>query len=171
MTTGEPKRFRDLLNLLEGMRAMHADMVALAADKLEAMRRADLAAMSHCAEREQTLSRRMTEREGLRKQLMDAVATELGIAGKGRALTVSQLAALLAEPAREEWLAVAGKLRETVLRLSRVNLLVGVAAREIVNHMKWVFAAVRPRPSARQGYAQRGSPVSGETELILEIVA
>jgi hypothetical protein len=168
MNVKEPKRLRDLVRLLDAMRALYAELVGLAKVRLDAMRCADLALMAQLDEREAAATRRLQEREGLRKQLMDAIGEELGVRS-GRTMTVSDLASRFAAQPGSVLHLAADSLRSVVAELAQLNRVVGLAAREVVHHMSWVFAAVRPKAPVAGGYAAGGSPV-GETGRIFEFV-
>jgi len=168
MNATEPRRLCDLVKLLDAMRVLHGELVALANVRLDAMRRADGLLMAQLDEREAAAVRRLQERDGLRKQLMDAIGDELGLRA-GRTMTVSELAGRLPAEARAALHAAADALRGVVADLAQLNRVVGLAAREVVHHMSWVFAAVRPKAGAVQGYASDASPV-GDTGRIFEVV-
>lgn len=159
--TKSTTRVRDLVRLLDQMRSLYEQMFTVIDAKLSAMRRSDVAAMTHSGTQERVLSDRLGEREGLRKQLMDAVGEEIGPAGRsGRRLTVSQLANRLNEQDRVALLAAADRLRREVAKVSQANRVAGVVAREVVNHLQWVFAAVRPGAEEPSGYSKSGVVVS-----------
>lgn len=154
-------RVRDLVRLLDQMRSLYGQMFTLIDEKLAAMRRSDVEAMTHAGTKETVLADRLGEREGLRKQLMDAVGEEIGLASRsGRRLTVSQLANRLADRDKAALLAAADRLRREVAKVAQANRVAGVVAREVVSHLRWVFAAVRPCEEEPAGYSKSGVVVS-----------
>lgn len=169
MTAHEPKRWRDLIRLLDAMRDLYADLHSLRQARLSAMRRADVAELARLDEQEAAAANRLQERDGLRKQLMDAIGTELGVAS-GRTMTVSQLTDRLSADAGHAVRRAADGLRETVHQVAQINRVIGLTAREVISHMNWVFAAVRPQPDRPQGYAPGGAVVTGDSSRIFEIV-
>ena len=155
--TIEAKRFRDFLRLLDALATMNEQLFTLVGSKIDAMKRADLHAMRECGEREREMVQRMQEREGLRRQLMDAIGEELGLSSRSaRALSVSQLASRLTEPQRAALIDAADRVRKAVLKVTQVNRVAGVVSREILHHLKWIFASVRPRDEKPAGYAGDG---------------
>lgn len=154
-------RVRDLVRLLDQMRSLYGQMFTLIDEKLVAMRRSDVAVMTHASTKERVLADRLGEREGLRKQLMDAVGEEIGLASKsGRRMTVSQLASRLADQEKTALLAAADRLRQEVAKVAQANRVAGVVAREVVSHLRWIFAAVRPCEEEPAGYSMSGVVVS-----------
>ncbi len=154
-------RVRDLVRLLDQMASLYGQMFTFIDEKLAAMRRADEVAMTAANAKEHLLADRLAEREGLRKQLMDAVGDEIGLASRlGRQLTVTQLANRLSGSEKVAVLASADRLRKEVSRVSQANRVAGVVAREVVNHLRWVFAAVRPGDEKPSGYSKTGVVMS-----------
>jgi len=169
--TVDAKRVRDLMRLFETLKVLHEQLLTLMDSKLDAMKRADVAAMCLCGEQEQAILKRLHEREGFRAQLMDVIGEELGMNSRtARAVAVSQLAPRLAEPERTELLASADQLRAMVLRVRQANRVVGVVSREILNHLRWVFAAVRPKDEKPTCYSDEGVLVSPTGMAIFETV-
>jgi len=139
--------------------------------KNDAMKRADIPAMRDLNDQEQTVVKQLQERDGFRRQLMDAIGEELGLPPRSaRALSVSQLASRLPEPARTNLLDAAGKLRRAVSQVVQANCVAGAVSREILNHLKWVFASVRPAEEKPVGYSGQGVPVGPCDTRILETV-
>ena len=167
----EPKYLRDLLRLLDGLQRLHGQLLTLIRSKIDAMRRAEISAMRELSEQEQTLARRLEEREGLRRQLMDAIGEQLGLPPRAaRALSVSQLASRLPEGQRADLLDTAGKLREAVAKVAQANRVAGAISREILTHLKWVFASVRPADVRPVGYSGDGEAVGTLDARIFETV-
>ncbi len=169
-TTGST-RLGDLVKLLNQIQTLYEELLALIGKKIQAMKRADLEAMRTSQASEQELTRRLHEREGLRRQLMDAIGLELGLpAPAGRTLKVSQLAARIGEAERVPLSATVDRLRSTIAKVAQANRVAGVISREIVNHLRWVFAAVQPRGETPAGYSGAGVPVCGPRPRLFEAV-
>ena len=167
----KPKRLKDLITLLGALGNLQERLLDLAQSKIDAMKRADVPALRRLSDQEQALAKRLTDSNGLRCQLMDSIGAELGMpAPSARALSVSQLAKRLSGPGRMNLLATADRLRKAVSRTAQVNRVAGASAREILNHLKWVFGAVRPADAKPLGYSGDGSPVGSRETLIFETV-
>ena len=159
--TIEANRLRDLLRLLDTLATMNAQLFTLIGSKIDAMKRADLHAMRECGERERDMVQQMQEREGLRRQLMDAIGEVLGLSSRSaRALSVTQLASRLVDPQRAALTEAADRVRKAVFKVTQANRVAGVVSREILHHLKWIFASVRPRDEKPAGYAGDGVMVS-----------
>lgn len=170
-TTTEPKRMKDVIKLLRVLHTLHTELLATVQGRIDAMKRADVRTLSELGERETAIVQRIEEREGLRRQLMDAVGEELGLPSMAaRAMTVSQLAARLPVESRDALLQVGNDLRDVVTRTAQANRVAGAIAREVLNHMKWVFAAVRPKDANPAGYAGDGALVGRCDSRIFETV-
>ena len=172
MTGGvELKRLRDLVRLFDALRMLHEELFRVFDAKIDAMRRADTVAIQTAGDHEQLIVARLKEREGFRKQLMDAIGKDLGTAKPAaRSLTVSQLAERLPEPERGLVTTAASRLRAAMATSAQANRVAATVARDVVQHMKWVFAAVRPAEAASQGYTGRGQTVAITDASLFEAV-
>jgi len=157
--------------LLDSIRSLHESLEGVIRLKLEAMRRADLPAMQTAMDREQTLTARLRERDGLRRQLMDAMAKEMGLTVEpGRVLTVSRLAQGIKASSRKTLWACANALSAALARTAQANRVAAVTTRALINHMQWVFASVRPAGGSSGVYSDRGTEVPKGGTLLLETV-
>ncbi|MFQ5592073.1 MAG: flagellar export chaperone FlgN [Phycisphaerae bacterium] len=167
----ETSRWRDLLELLTRLQQMHVDLSVLIDRKVDAMRRNDLDTLRDTLAQEAVLVHAIQEREGMRRQLLDTIGEKMGWpAQTARALSMSQLASRIARSQRERLLAVGKKLREAVSRVARANRLAGCVAREINDHLRWVFASVKPYQSEPAGYTGAGKPLACSELTILDAV-
>lgn len=167
----EGARIRDLITLLTRLSDLYDELFALVDEKIAAMRRADLDAMRACGDKEQLLARTLHERQGLRIQLMEALGKELGLPpAVARAITVSQLATHIPAPQRKVLTDAADRLRATIAKVAQANRVAGVISRELVNHLRWVFAAVRPQDDRPVDYGDAGVLVSRPATYLFEAV-
>lgn len=170
-TLPEPKRLKDLIKLLHVLRGLQEELLTVVQGRIDAMKRADIAGLSTLGGRELAIVKRIQEREGLRRQLMDAIGDELGLpSGTARTMTISQLAARVSPDAHDALRKAADDLRDVAMRTAQSNRIAGVVAREILLHMKWVFAAVRPKDAPPVGYAGDGALVGRSDSRIFETV-
>jgi len=166
-----PARLPDLIRLLDLTRGQYDSLEEVVRRKLAAMRNADLVTMRQLMDEELTLAQRLHQREGSRKQLMDVIGKELGLStSEARALPVSQLAARLSQPVRDELRRAADGLRDAVARVAQVNRVAAVATRELWNHLRWVLDSVRPRGDSPVGYSAGGLSVSVDGTRIFEVM-
>lgn len=167
----EQERLREFTRLLDALCTLQGELAGVLQSKLEAMRGADLPAMQRLGEREAALVQRIEERNGLRKQLMDAMAQGCQLpAGAGRTMTISQICARLSGESRDGLIRVADRLRDAVDLVGRTNAIVAIVARELVDHLKWVFASVRPVDEHPTGYAGDGVVVTARSAGIFEMM-
>lgn len=161
----------DLVRLLGVLRQQQEQLLECIESKLDAMRRADVSAMQKLQQEERTLISEMREREGLRRQLMDSIGEELGWpVGAGRALHVSQIAARLTDPEKVHLIDAAHALRDVVFKVQQVNRVAGAVSRDLLGHLKWVFASVAPKDEKPSTYSGDGAAVPSAGAQVFEAV-
>ncbi len=166
--TVESTRFRDLISVLGILETLHEELCALLTSKIEAMRRNDLDNLQRLSAREQEVAARIREREGFRRQLMDAIGDCAGWPKQtARALSLSQLASRVVGSQRRALLSARTRLRDAVARVAKASRLAGEIARTIVDHLRWVFESVQPRTEHSIAYTDVGArPSRGETLIV-----
>ena len=169
--TIEPRRLSDLIRLLGQLEQLHSELTVLVQAKIEAMKRADMKTLQEHSEREQQLVKRIQEREGLRRQLMDVIGEQLGFPPRSaRLMTVSQLASRVPEDQGKAILESADGLRAAVSNVARVNRIAGIVATELMGHLRQVFAAVAPRDEKGAAYTGDGAMVARKEKRIFETI-
>ncbi len=167
----QSKQMDNLIKLLGGLQELHDKLRRLVEAKIEAMKRADMAAMSEVERQEKTTAKRIVDCEVSRRRLMEAVGRELGLPPKkAQPPTVSQLVARLSEPQCSILRDAGESLREVASRLAQANRIAGVLSREILNHLKCVFASVKPAGREPVGYSGTGAVVGSDKTRIFETV-
>jgi hypothetical protein len=164
-------RFADLLKLFNTLVTLHDELLVLIRAKIDAMKKSDVNRIQTLTEQERQVARRIHEREGLRRQLMDGLGGQIGLPPRAaRALSASQLAGRLREPQKTDLLEAAGRLRDGVTRMAATNRMAGAIAGQIINHLHWVFASVRPPGDRPMGYSDEGALVASSQTKILDAV-
>ena len=167
----EPMRLRDLLTLLGQIERLHNELAVLVKAKVDAMKCADMRTLQQHTEQEQNLVKRIQEREGLRHQLMDVIGEQLGLSPRSaRTLTVSQLVSRIPKRQQNVILESAERLKDAVSKVARANHVAGMVARELVDHLRRVFAAVRPKGEHGTGYTGEGEAAPQSGNRIFEAV-
>ncbi len=151
---------RALLTQLGEFHGQLQELLRIATDKLAALRRADAAALTQCAAREEVLLRETLGREQEHKALLARLAQGLRFAA-GRPLTLTDLAARL--PAAESAVlrAKSELLRRTAAELQQKNRLAAEVARRLQMHVRGVFADLAGATDAPAVYGPRGRPQAG----------
>jgi hypothetical protein len=171
MSEGQKSRLDDLLVVLDRLEALHRDLCDSLAEKLEHMRRSDQEGIHRCTDREQLIATRLTEQEGLRKQLMAKIGRGYGLSPKAaRALSANQLAERLAEPHSGAVAERAQRLRSTLEQVNRINRLVERVSREILDHLSEAFTAIATDEQPQSGYSQGGRAHGGRPRELFEAV-
>ena len=167
----ETKRFRELLGLLSELQKLHENLFTTCQAKLEALKKADVKAMGELSGPEQDIARRIHQREGLRRQLMDAIGKSLGLPPRtARQLPLSQLASRADRPQAAALTEAAGKLREVVLRVAQLNRVIGAVSGGVLGHLGQVLASVGVAGENATGYRVDGKAVAGVPPQIFEAV-
>jgi hypothetical protein len=163
------RRAVDLARLLDQQHGLYEQLLACLDARIAAMRCADWNAMSVCNDRERVVTQRISEREGLRRQLLRAIGRELRLpAMAARSLTVSQLADRLTAGQAVDVRQAAERLRPVLARVAQANRLAGFIARGIAQHLSGVLQAVGPRPKAGPAYGGDGTATRPSGALLFE---
>ncbi|MHC5110820.1 MAG: flagellar export chaperone FlgN [Planctomycetota bacterium] len=156
------KLVNDLCQVLQRMQELYNEIVVTVESKVRAMQEADMGSLQAVSDGEHELLGKVNETEGLRRQLMDRIGVELGMPVKtARVMTVTQLATKLSEEQAINLHRAADGLKHAVAETARSNRIAGVISRELVNHLKWIWAAARPS-GTRSAYNSYGQ---GETRI------
>ena len=148
---------RDLIVLLNHHTELHQRLTEVIRTKIHAMRNADLSTLQGVREEEKELVLRIHEREGFRRQLIDALGGEFGLdKPTARRITLTELISRVDTTQRVDLQTAADRLRAAVAMLARNNRVAGAIAAGLVHHIKWVWAAVRPTGSIGRGYTHDG---------------
>ena len=165
--TVDPKRVQDLVRLLQDMTAGYEQLAELVQGKIDAMKQADIETMRRAAAQERELAEKLNAKEGLRRQVVDAIGEQLGLAPRSaRVMTMSQLGSKLARAQRSALAEVGLKLRDTVARVAKVNRVAGVIGRGIHGHLDADFQSITTTDEPPVGYSGDGGLVgSGDNRL------
>jgi hypothetical protein len=158
VTENLARRASDLARLMVQLAGLYEQLLALTERKLQTIRAADIDSMCGCNDEQEAILKRIRERDGLRKQLMDAIGVEVGMAAKsGRNFSVSQLLPQLPASACQEVKAARDRLRDAIGRLAQANRVSGAVSRELIHHLQCVFSAVRPAAIVAGQYSSSGN--------------
>jgi hypothetical protein len=154
--TGQ-QHLRELVRSFDSLRVLHERLFEILENKIAAMRAANVAALQTANQDEHVLLLSLREKENERASLMQAVARERGMSAKAaRTARVSEIAPLMPVVESELLLHAASRLQAVIARTAQANRIAGTIARQVTNHMKFVFSGLRPARSAPVGYTVRG---------------
>lgn len=125
----------ELLNILRGTKAAHERLLALANQKLDAMRTYDVELLIKLTEREREELLAAEQLEAARKSLVIRLAAAL----KPAEPTTSNVAARVADPLKSQLLIAAAELRVVVERLTKANRLTGKISVAVVQSVAKVL--------------------------------
>lgn len=169
MSVPTPKRIDDLIKLLNRLTVLHEELLSVIRRKIDAMRCSDIDRMREHGKKEQLLVGKITEREGLRRQLMDLISEKLQLSAcSARCLPLKQLATRIPAVSRSALNESGDRLRECMTRVAVANRIAGMIARQIVQHLEWVFASVRPQEGEPVGYSRTGLLVANTDTCLVD---
>ncbi len=168
MKPTQTRRIKDLVVLLNDLEQLYKRLLMQIERKLYALRHAKLEDIPELGREEQALVARIDERDGLRVQLIKAIAVDYGWQDRmANSLTISQIAQPLEDDGRRQLFEASTRLRKALFEVAQANRIAGAVAREMSHHMKWVFDSVRPLEGEFSGYCNRGQKLpQRETRLV-----
>lgn len=170
-STEQDKRIRALVTLLDRITDDHRSLTEIIDQKIEAMRRADVNGLVGLLNNEHALAAAITEKEGLRAQLVDTIARGYGISSAAaRRMKITQIAQRFGGARCDELIAAADRTRYWVTVVVRKNHQARQIARGVVGHMRYVLAAMAGGEVTDENYTRVGSGSSGRGVRILDAV-
>ena len=165
-------RLRDLSELLMGFVRLHEELIEIVQRKLLAMRKSDLAAIQECVVREGELTRKISDREGLRKRLMVLIGCDLGIGEEeSSTMPLSRLASHLDEKSNLK-LRVAGDRLSAILKeIAKVNFVITLFGRRMLEHYRDVFAQITQGLNESPVYARTATQTGMVEGQVFEATA
>jgi len=164
-------RSRDLVALMCDLKKLHEELLSVIQQKLGAMRRADTDALNSCLAREQFLSDRIRQQEGLRQQLVQLIGQEIGISAEAaQHLSLRELAEELGEPRRAQLLGLAGSVREVLAAIDRSNKVATLVTEEMLKHFRRVYAAMARAGDSAGTYSPGGELTTDRPARVFEAV-
>jgi hypothetical protein len=145
---------RDLVRLLSDMTGMYGEIAMHMHDKIEAIKKADTDRMTSITAREMVLTDRLTERQGLRRQLMRLLQQGLGL---GTApMRVAALAEHLPEPRRSQLLTVSAGLKQQLASMEQLRLTSTMVAQQMLKHLDEVLSVMTAGAPGSDLYGRGG---------------
>jgi len=157
-----------LVDLLEELLRLQTELEVVLRSKLDAMKRADTAAIQSASAREGLLVRRLAELDRRRKELLAGwpVPNPRGEAAR----TLSMLAESLNEPHRGRMTALAAGLRQRVAAVAELHRVITIVSAEMLAHYRKVFDAMTRSPDEADVYTPRGRAGAVRTTRVLDAV-
>ncbi len=157
MSLERNQRAHDLVRLLDDMRQLYDDLQTTIDRRLEAVRRARVDDVQSCTTREGDLADRISNRDGLRRQLVRTTASGFGIEPEAATtMTLSNLAERMDEPQRGRLLTASAALRGAVEALRTVHRTASVVTLEMLKHFQAITDAVARTGCEPGMYTVRG---------------
>jgi hypothetical protein len=147
----------DLVRLLKQQIGLQSEIASHMQGKIEAMKKADSDRIHSILARESVLLERAAEREGLRRQLIRKLASELEIeTGEEQKLRLSELAEHFSEPLRSELLTASAGMKRKLQEIERTRDTMTLITKGMLEHLQDVIrvmtaGAVDPDIYSRTG--------------------
>ena len=169
--TVQSRRADTLVALLNEIADAHERLLDVIEEKIQAMRKADTAAINAAVERERELVGFINDREGLRRQLTENIARSYGIGGPAaRKLSARQLAKRMGAEADPKMDEATARLRDITARIARRNHTAAMISENVLRHVKHVFAAMTGADGTRSSYSSAGAVTAGAAHRIFDAV-
>lgn len=148
---------KNLVRLLTQMVQLHGELATLMSGKLDAMKRAESDRVASITAREQMLVERVSEREGLRRQITREIVEGLGLdPAEHEQIRMTELAEHLPEPRRSQLLVASAGLREKLEAIERMRVTTTLVTQEILQHMEEVLSVITAGVVAADVYSRSG---------------
>jgi hypothetical protein len=138
----------------------HQRMLECMERNREAVRRADMEAITRVCQEQNSIAQQLSELEKSRLAVVGRL-TECLQPQAAAPLSVSQIAEAVGEPAGGRLLALAGQLRTTVQELRRMSSVVRTAAEALARHMSGLMQTVHSVLTRARVYSHRGRLTPG----------
>lgn len=169
--TIDPKQFQSLIDLMRQIEMLYQRLSRVIRNKIDAMKVGAFERMRTLEEEEGVLVEQVRERDGLRRQLFEAIGRAADDKKCDyRNLPVRKLANKLATPQRLELLQVSHSLKTSMTKLARVNQIVAAVSRGVLDNLRIVFESVRNGTGERDSYSGKGNPISRRAMGMLDAV-
>ncbi len=164
-------RAKDLVRLLNEMTRLHEELAAAMRSKLEAIRQADSDAIQSITSRELLLANRVTEKEGLRRDLVRNILKDLGLNPEQyKSTRMTELAERFAEPGRSRILGAATGLRARIEEIDRLRLTTRLITEEMLRHMDEIITVMTSGVGTTGNYSRAGGRETSGRASVFEAV-
>ena len=162
---------RELVRLLNDLSHLHDDLAGLMRTKLDAIRRADSDAIQSITSQEAVLANRLSEREGLRRDLVRNILRELGEDSRtGRSIRMTELAERFAEPRRSQILVAATGLRARLEEIDRIRVTTAMITEVMLKHMDQILSVMTSGGATTGVYSRAGGRETSGRSNVFEAV-
>ncbi|MCK4872227.1 MAG: flagellar protein FlgN [Phycisphaerales bacterium] len=141
---------------LRGMIDVQERMLAVFADKREAIRTADGDKLMAVVRREQTLAEELVALDGLRIEAASQLAEQL-LARRGQSATIAELAEYIDEPSRSRLLKLGEELREVVQRAAGEASVLRDAMERLTGHLRGLRSLMHGALDRARTYSRSGA--------------
>ncbi|NOT00813.1 MAG: hypothetical protein HOP29_09315 [Phycisphaerales bacterium] len=161
----------DLAALLDRIAVSYAALHECLEEKLACLRCAELENIDSFLGRERLLAAQLIEQDGMRRRIMEQLGRPYGMsAEKARGMPVRRLAERLGEPHSSRLCAAADRLKEQIGRTQALAGMVERVSRDVLVHVREMFAAVAAPFAGGEGYCPRGATRGSRPRELFEAV-
>jgi hypothetical protein len=159
---------RDLVRVLSEMTGIYGELAMHMNDKLEAIRQADTDRITSITAREMSLIDRLTERQGLRRQISRMLQRELELGEQ--AIRVTELAEHLTEPRRSQLITVTAGLKRQLASMEQLRLTSELVTQEMLSHLGEVLSVMTAGAPGGDLYGRTGDRQQASMAHVFEAV-
>lgn len=157
-----------MIVLLGDLIASHDRMYSLAMARHDAMKAYDVEAMQSLMGKEQIEAHQLAE---LEKRRVELIRDFRGVLGRKAVINTTEIAKHAEPEDREKLLALAGKLRESIEKLDRLNKLNGRISAAVVNSIARVLKAITGMAQHAGLYKSNGKKMAVGKIHVIDAVA
>ncbi len=162
-------RLRDVDQLLAELVRLHEELLEVVQRKLMAMRMNDIEVIHECVAREGELTKKISDREGLRRRLVVLIGQDLGLREEeSRNMSIGRLAEYLHENKRLKLQVLADRLSAVLVEIAKVNTVVTLFAGRMLEHYRYVFGEITKGISESPVYVRDGGQPKGTAAQVFD---
>lgn len=161
----------ELADALERMQCLYISLKDCLADKLVSLRRADLQRVEMLSARERSLAAQVIEQESARRRIMEHITRPYGISTEqSRTMRVRDLTERLGHIKHGRLCAAAQCLKSAIVDAQAAAALLERVSRDVLGHVREVFAALGGLGADGGGYGPRGATRAVRSRELFEAV-
>lgn len=159
----------NLVRLLNDLADLQGELTSVMQQKIETIKKADIAALEQANARELALINRAVERDGLRRQLTRRILSGLGLEESER-LRLSEIAEHFREPMRSRLLVASSGLKAKLQAVERTRVKTTLITQAMLLHLHDVLNVVTRGQADPDVYAPSGKRADASSANVFEAV-
>jgi hypothetical protein len=158
-----------LIELLGDLLALQDELGVVLRSKLDAMKRADTAAMQSASARESLLASRIAALDRRRHETLARTCAALCLPNDAAA-TLTVIAERLPPTDRERLLGLSAVLRQKIVTVAETHRVITIVSAEMLAHYRSVFSAITRAAGDQPTYTRGGRTAGASSLCVLDAV-